>query len=168
LHADGHARLDLAHADLDGIDELSARVFRAFIAALRLHKRQMASRLSARGMHPGQALCLRVVAGHDGIAQRDLAGALHLAPPTLTRMVQALERSGAVERRPDPEDRRLTRVYLTSRGWELKDEFHRAAADYVTATIGTLSVADREELARLLEKLGDTMERATPPEEDHS
>ena len=147
------------HARLEGVDELSSRVFRAFHTALRLHKHQMMKALATRGIHPGQAFCLRFVADHDGISQRDLADALHLAPPTVTRMVQALEKSGAVERRPDADDQRLTRVYLTSGGRKLAVEMQGVAAGYINATIGTLPEDDRRELARLLEELGASIER---------
>jgi MarR family transcriptional regulator, organic hydroperoxide resistance regulator len=159
VNLETHAGQHLAHDALDGVDELSSRVFRAFLAALRLHKHQMMMTLATRGIHPGQALCLRVVAERDGISQRDLADALHLARPTVTKMVQALERSGAVERRHDPDDQRLTRVYLTGGGRELATEMHGVAADYVNATIGTLPEDDRRELARLLEELAVSIER---------
>jgi len=160
MNLEPHTGAGFPHADLDGVDALSSRVFRAFLTAARLHKHQMMRALATRGIHPGQAFCLRVVAANDGVTQRDLAGSLHLARPTVTKMVQALERSGAVERRPDPDDRRLTRVYLTDGGRELAVEMHGVAADYINATIGTLAEDDRRELARLLEELGASIERA--------
>jgi len=44
--------------ELEDVDPTSARVFRAFMTALRLHKQQMMRSLGAHGMHPGQALSL--------------------------------------------------------------------------------------------------------------
>ena len=41
---------------------------------------------------------------------------LHLSRPSVTAMLQALEKSGAIERRSDERDQRLTRVYLTDEG----------------------------------------------------
>jgi len=70
-----------APVDLDGVDDLSAGVFRAFLAALRLHRQLMVKTLAGHGTHPGQAVCLRLLATHDGITQRDLATALHLSRP---------------------------------------------------------------------------------------
>jgi len=159
------ARLHLDLAELEGVDELSARVFRAFLTTLRLHKQQMMKTLALRGMHPGQAICLRILAAHDGITQRDLAEAMHLARPTVTKMLQSLERSGAIERRPDPVDQRLTRVHLTAQGRDLGEQMHKVAAAYVQATVGTLPEDDRRELARLLEELSASIARATgePP-----
>ncbi len=51
----------------------------------------------------------------DGLRQGELARRARLSKQTLTTMARALERAGLVERRPDPEDGRATRVYLTSR-----------------------------------------------------
>jgi len=155
------AELRDAGAELAGADEASsALVFRAFLNAMRLHRQLMIKTLTARGAHPGQAICLRLLAAHDGISQRDLAEMLHLARPTVTRMLQAIEKSGMVERRPDAADQRLTRVYLTAAGRDREREVSAIASDYVNQTIGTLPVADRRELTRLLGELAESLARA--------
>ncbi len=139
------------HLEEDGVDELSAETFRAFIGTMRLHARLITRLVDEdEGVHPGQLFCLRVVANHDGITQRDLAEELHVARPSVTRMVQAMERAGMVERRDDEQDQRLTRVYLTDRGREFDTKFRHIAAAYVKDTIGRLPEADRRELIRLL------------------
>lgn len=116
------------HVGLEGVDDLSAQVFHTFLATLRLHRHLMARTLATQGMHQGQALCLRVLAAHDGITRRDLANALRLAQPTMTKMLQALEKSGAVGRRPDREDQRLVRVHLTAAGRRLEREMRSASS----------------------------------------
>ena len=146
-----------AHPEsLDGVDELSSRVFRAFIGTVRLHRRLMTQVLADHGVHHGQAMCLHLLVANDGIAQRDLARAMHVAPPTVTRMLHSMEKAGLVRRRPDAADARLTSVELTEAGRAEEKEMRAAAAEYVNATIGTLPEADRRELARLLEELGAT------------
>jgi DNA-binding MarR family transcriptional regulator len=150
-----------APADLAGADEAaSALVFRAFLNALQLHRRLMLQTLTARGAHPGQAFCLRLLAAHDGSTQRDMAETLHLARPTLSRMLRALETTAMVERRPDATDQRLTRVYLTPTGRDRERELRAVASDYVKQTIGTLPEHDRRELARLLEALAESISSA--------
>lgn len=148
-------------AELAGADEASsALVFRAFLNAMRLHRQLMIKTLTARGANPGQAFCLRLLAAHEGISQRDLAEMLHLARPTVTRMLQAIEKSGMVERRPDAADQRLTRVYLTAAGRDRERAVSAVASDYVDQTIGTLPAADRRELTRLLGELAESLSRA--------
>ncbi len=150
---------------LDGVDELSSRVFRAFLSALRLHRRLMTQALADRGIHHGQAMCLRLLIANEGITQRDLARALHVAPPTVTKMLHSMEKAGLVRRRPDAEDARLTRVELTGAGRAEEERMQAVAGDYVNATVGALPADDRRELARLLEALGASIERASAARE---
>lgn len=144
----------------DGVDELSAQTFRAFIGTVRLHGRLMMGLLAGGGAHPGQVFCLRVIAGHDGITQRDLADELHVARPTVTKMLQGMERASLIERRADEHDQRLTRVHLTGSGRELEAKLRTVAAAYVKDTIGRLPEADRRELARLLTEYGEAITAA--------
>jgi DNA-binding MarR family transcriptional regulator len=156
----GHGPL-LPHLEEDGVDELSAETFRAFIATARLHARLITRLVDGdEGVHPGQIFCLRAIAHHDGITQRDLAEELHVARPSITRMLQGMERAGIVERHVDERDQRLTRVFLTDRGREFETKFRRIAAAYVTDTIGRLPAADRRELIRLLRAFRDTLKAA--------
>lgn len=152
--------------DLEGVDEPSSHVFRSFLRVLHLHRRVMMRTLAEHGIHPGQAICLRLLAANDGIAQRDLADALHVARPTVTKMLHSMERARLVRRRADAVDQRLTRVYLTAAGRAEEKEMRAAAAGYVNATIATLPEADRRELARLLDLLGGTISRAGAAPED--
>ena len=78
-HGAAHVAFKLAFEELEGVDELSTRVFRAFMNALRLHRQLMLAALTELDTHPGQAICLRFLSANDGITQRDLADALHLA-----------------------------------------------------------------------------------------
>ena len=149
------------HLEEDGVDQLSADTFRAFIAAARLHARLIGRLVDfGEGVHPGQFFCLRVIGGHDGTSQRELADELHVAPPSISRMLQSMERAGLVERRDDERDQRVTRVYLTEHGRALEEKFRGVAAGYVKDTIGRLSEADRRELIRLLKAFAGTLEAA--------
>jgi len=139
--------------DLEGVDELSLRVYRSFLNALRMHRQLLFAALAERDTHPGQAICLRFLAANDGITQRDLADALHLARPTVSKMLQALEKAGAIERRPDERDQRLTRVHLTASGRELETSLRAVSAATINETVGALPAADRRELERVLDAL---------------
>jgi DNA-binding MarR family transcriptional regulator len=46
----------------------------------------------------------------------ELARRLQVQPATITKMLQRMEKAGFVERRPDPDDQRVSRVYLTGEG----------------------------------------------------
>lgn len=154
------AAFKLALDELEGVDELSVRVFRAFLNAMRLHRQLMIAALAERDTHPGQAICLRFLSANEGITQRDLADALHLARPTVSKMLRAMEKAGAIERRSDEHDQRLTRVHLTAAGHELETELRAVSAASINETIGALSERDRRELERLLETLSASVSAA--------
>jgi MarR family transcriptional regulator, organic hydroperoxide resistance regulator len=140
--------------ELEGVDELSARAFRAFLTTAKLHFKNMMATMAGGRTHPGQAMCLRLLSVNDGLSQRDMARMLHVSPPTVSKMLSTMEKSGLVERKPDEADQRLTRVYLTAAGHERSDQMGEAVGEYVNATFATLSERERRDLARLLEKLG--------------
>ena len=50
----------------------------------------------------------------EGLNQSELAEMLDLQPITLTRLLDKLCDSGLIERRPDPDDRRAKRLFLTA------------------------------------------------------
>jgi DNA-binding MarR family transcriptional regulator len=103
-----------------------------------------------KGYHHGEAICLPLLVGNDGIIQRDLAEILHVSRPQVTKIVQALEQKGVVVRRNDGDDQRLTRVYVTEEGRRRELEMRSFWEEYLDQTIGSLSEADRAELQRLL------------------
>jgi len=47
-----------------------------------------------------------------GLSQNELAAIAEVAPITIARLVDRLEECGLVERRPDPQDRRIWRLWL--------------------------------------------------------
>src|ERR1700756_2743542 len=49
----------------------------------------------------------------EGLKQGELAEMLDLQPISLTRLLDGLAENGLIERRPDPEDRRAKRLYIT-------------------------------------------------------
>ena len=83
------------------------------------------------GIHHGQAMCLRLLSSAPDVTQRDLARALHVSSPTVTRMVGSMEKAGLVRRRPDAADARLVRVELTEAGRAQERAMRAAAGEYV-------------------------------------
>jgi DNA-binding MarR family transcriptional regulator len=155
---------DAPHTEIEGIDPGYQGVVQALMRTMQL-QRQLMQKLLAESVggtdtHPGQAMCLRALGAHDGITQRDLAEMLHVSRPTVTTMLQRLERSGWIERRVDPDDQRLTHVHLTAGGSALESQLRVVFAEYVRRTFGHLTEAERQELERLLHTLSGHAVRA--------
>jgi MarR family transcriptional regulator, organic hydroperoxide resistance regulator len=73
----------------------------------------------------------------------------------LSVLVDRLERRGAVERRPDPADRRVKALALTAEGERLRAAFWRSVVED-PGTLAPLADADLQALAGLLGVLGVT------------
>jgi DNA-binding MarR family transcriptional regulator len=93
----------------------------------------------------------------DGQTPAALSRRMLVTAGNLTGLVDRAERDGLAERRPDPRDRRLSRVWLTSRGRDLVQALLPAHADHVGELLAGLDVTERRELRRLLGKLRDSL-----------
>jgi DNA-binding MarR family transcriptional regulator len=105
------------------------------------------------GLTPEECRVLIYLEHRQGTAQVDLAEYMGSSPMTLMRVLDRMEQEGWVERRPDPEDRRVRRLHLTraatpviARIWVIAD---RARAESQAG----LDSADRQRLIGLLERI---------------
>jgi DNA-binding MarR family transcriptional regulator len=80
----------------------------------------------------------------------------------LTLRVKRLEREGLVRRERDPEDNRIVYVELTDAGAELVDRAADVHFSNLTRMLEKLTADERHDLARLLSRLYDSLEAATP------
>ena len=101
----------------------------------------------------------------DGQTLASLSRALLVTAGNLTGLVDRAARDGVVERRPDPADRRLARVWLTNRGRALIRELLPAHARQVHELLGGLPAQERRDLRRLL---GALREHLKPPQSPDS
>jgi DNA-binding MarR family transcriptional regulator len=62
----------------------------------------------------------------DGLRMGEIARRSRLSKQTMTTMVRLCERDGLVGRRPDPDDRRATRVFLSERARRFQPAAERA------------------------------------------
>jgi DNA-binding MarR family transcriptional regulator len=74
------------------------------------------NRLARIDLHPGQDALLKALDEADGQSMGDLAGALGVQPPTVTKMISRLAAQDYVERRTGTGDARQALVFLTERG----------------------------------------------------
>lgn len=75
------------------------------------------------GLSPSHAFLLMLVLERPGSTQKEYAGALRLAPSTVTRLVEALERKGLVERRSQS---RTSQVFPLAKGKGLAEPMEAA------------------------------------------
>jgi DNA-binding MarR family transcriptional regulator len=110
-----------AGADPDAIAEQPT----AHDTAMRLHSvaihllRRLRREDVVLGISAARLSALSVVGFGGPHTLGDLAAAEQVTPPTMTRIVAALEFDGLVRRQSDAADGRVSRVEITPKGWQL-------------------------------------------------
>ncbi len=95
---------------------------------------------------------LHLIQENDGAKASELANLLDIRPSSMTEKLSALEKDGYIERRRDPKDQRILRVYITPDGLEQGQKFHKPAP----TIFNDILTPDEEALfIRLCEKLRD-------------
>lgn len=89
-----------------------------FSKASRAIQRYYEKRLAPFGFTPSQFYVLSYILGKDEIKFKDLAKYVNIEGPTLTGILDRLERNGFIVRKDDPEDRRSIVISLTSKAKE--------------------------------------------------
>src|SRR5687768_6738461 len=129
--------------------ETADRLHSAAIHLLRRVRREDA----ATGIPAPQLSALSVIVFRGPITLGALATAEQVRPPTITRIVGALEAGGLIERTVDPEDRRSTQVRATARGAETMRQGRRRRVESLARELEALRAADLDRLERALDVL---------------
>ena len=109
------------------------------------------------GYAPALLTALAVVEREGPLTLGALATQEQVAPPTITKVVDALERQGLVERLRDEKDRRVWRVRITARGKRQLESSRTRRTEWLASQLRDLSDADRARLTAAL----DVLERVT-------
>lgn len=89
----------------------------------------------------------------DGLQQSELAVCTHRNRANVTRIIDILEREGIVERRDDPDDRRVFRIYLTRLGKQLRKETAKCAEKSIEDSLAGVSEKDKAIVMDVLKKI---------------
>jgi DNA-binding MarR family transcriptional regulator len=116
---------------------------------------QFAERLRVLDLAPADAGILRLLRVESGLSQQELAGKLRIHPSRLVAILDNLEKRGCLERRPNPDDRRLYSLHLTRTGEEVLGRIGKVAREHQDALLAALADEERAALGALLLKIAD-------------
>jgi DNA-binding MarR family transcriptional regulator len=97
-------------------------------------------------------VCVIIARQKGSATMGELGDALGVPLSTATRIVDRLAAGGYVERSPDPADRRVVRIVLTTTGKTLYKTIHNFAKQRVEAALHHFSQRERKDLVALLQK----------------
>ncbi len=108
-----------------------------------------------------QFFVLVALCNEDGVSFSELAEKVAVDASTLTGIIDRMERNSFVERRPDPEDRRVIRIFLTSKAEEIAPQV-MPFANQLDANIGSFFPEEQFEIfERVLAQLAEIPEYET-------
>jgi MarR family transcriptional regulator for hemolysin len=91
--------------------------------------------------------------------QKDLAAALVLDGSSVVRLLDALEKSGHIERREEGADRRAKTINLTARGWSIIEQVEAVSREVRNATLHGLKDDELAVATRVLELVCQNLAR---------
>jgi DNA-binding MarR family transcriptional regulator len=146
---------DAARKGQDDPERIADGLHSAAIHLLRRLRRED----TESGLSAPRLSALSVIVFGGPLTLGELANAEQVRPPTMTRLVSALENNGLVTRETDPEDGRLTRIRATQKGRALlfRGRARRVAA--LTAELRALTPGERADLSRAIAILDDVIAR---------
>lgn len=138
------------------------------IALYRLSRVQRAIAREALAELGGQGFAALAVVHREGpVRVSAVAEQLSVDLSVASRQVAALRLAGYVDREPDPDDRRATRINLTPEGTRVLRDSHRRMVAITATAVQEWSAEDVTSLAAQLERLReDFAEVASQTEKD--
>lgn len=118
---------------------------RIFAAALQ-------ARIKPMGLSTGVFPVMLHLWQQDGLTQRDLVHRVDVEQATMANTLARMERDGLIIRRPDPQDGRVRRIWLTEQGRALRADATAAAEQENEHVLSGLPADEREQLIALLRK----------------
>jgi DNA-binding MarR family transcriptional regulator len=114
--------------------------------------------ISSIDLTPPHSGILRAIAAEPGRSQQALSAQLGLLPSRVVAYVDELEDRGYVERRRNPDDRRLHALYLTAAGKKVMAKIGELARQHERLMTAGLDVTQRDTLRELLSVVAENQE----------
>jgi MarR family transcriptional regulator for hemolysin len=96
----------------------------------------------------------------EGLKQSELAEILDLQPISLTRLLDRLDENGLIERRADPNDRRVNRLYLKPAARPLLDQLATLSESLMGTVLEGIEPESMERMLRDLGRIKDNLRAA--------
>lgn len=109
------------------------------------------------GLRLGQDHLLAALWAEDGRTPGEIAAAVNVTTPAVTKLATRLAEMGLLERRPDPHDNRLVRLWLTPAGRALQAPIEAERQQLEDRITATLTKTERAQLMKALTKINQAL-----------
>lgn len=132
----------------------------------RLNSRHADRFIERIGLYRGQAILLIVLSENEGLTHSEMAEKLEISPAAVTKVIKRLEKLNYLQRRSDPSDERISRIFLKEEGWAVIQKIRKAFQQIDNALLRNLSPEEQNTLIKLLTQVYDNLlnQLIEPPE----
>ena len=110
-------------------------------------------RNGTKGLVPSHGDILVCLYEQNKMTMKNISDKIHRTRPTVTVLVDKLEKLGYVKREVSKEDNRYTYIVLTKKGLDFKPVFEKISNDLNDILYKNLSDSEADTLEKLLEKI---------------
>jgi MarR family transcriptional regulator, organic hydroperoxide resistance regulator len=130
-----------------------SELLQLFTRAAKLLREETDRAMAEHGVRVGQNIVLEALWETDGLTPGELAARQGMSTPTVVQTATRMQEAGLLERRPDPADARLVRLYLTERGRSVEAAVKRARRNVARRATAALSADEEKALRAALAKI---------------
>ena len=137
------------------------RVERDLSAIRRALRKPLEAEVARGELTVPQSAVMRIVVRRHGISLKDLAHEVSLAHSTVSGIADRLEKRGMIERRPDPLDGRVSRIYPTAPVVEwVRDRLPALASGPLASALSRATAEERTSIEDALHRLRELLEQS--------
>ena len=139
-------------SDFDRTDHLMGKLHRSL-------RRNYDRQLKSFSLTPCQFEVLMTLWNEDGIVLSELGRRVSRDGPTITGVVDRMEKKMLLKRKRNSSDRRVVKVHLTTKGKNMKEQLATTKKEIFERITHDLSLREINHLVTLLEKMMKNVER---------
>lgn len=102
---------------------------------------------------------LKYLYDYDNVIGKDIEKAYSMTNPTVTGVIENMEKHDWIKRVPNPNDARSKIIKLTDKAFRKKEELHKLGDDLEKSFTKDLTITEQKELFTLLNKMMEGMNK---------
>jgi MarR family transcriptional regulator, organic hydroperoxide resistance regulator len=143
--------------DMEQFEEDS--LYALFEKVKRLHHHRVVEVFEEVGLNYGQPPILFALLDKDGQTQTELSKHRKLTPATITAALQRMEKGGWIVRKTDSEDSRVSRVYLTEKGRNIRLSVEAKMKQLQQETFRNFTDMEKALVRRLFQQMEENLSK---------
>jgi len=121
------------------------------VGHLSLYKSHL--KLGKLDLYKGQPPLLEILFEKDGITQKEILEQLRVTKATISKTISRMVAKGFLMVKKDPNDKRITRVFLTEKGRKVEKDLEKIKLEMADAILVNFSEKEKKDFENLLKKV---------------